>query len=144
MTARTLRNSYWAATVLFAAMLVMDGIGGVVQAEAGKVALDHLGYPQYLLWIAGIAKLFAAVAILQTRYRVIKEWAFAGFAITCYGAFLSRAAVGDGAGLLAFPVVFLAIMFVPYVLWKKYDAQRSDKPGVANIRDGDGAATIPA
>jgi hypothetical protein len=121
VTTKTLKVSYWTATILFAILLVMDGLGGVMQAAAGKEALQHLGYPIYLLPIAGVAKLLAALAILQTKFRTIKEWAFAGFAITCFGAFFSRAAVGDGAALLTFPVVFLAMMFVPYYLWKKYD-----------------------
>jgi uncharacterized membrane protein YphA (DoxX/SURF4 family) len=121
MTTKTLNVCYWTATVIFAALLVMDGLGGVMQAEAGKEALVHLGYPMYLLVIAGVAKLLAAVAILQTRFRTVKEWAFAGFAFTCVLAFCSRAAVGDGFGLLVFPVIFLAIMLVPYLLWKKYD-----------------------
>lgn len=120
MTTKTLKVSYWTATILFALLLVMDGVGGVLQAEAGKEALIHLGYPLYLLLVMGVAKLLAAVAVLQTRFRAIKEWAFAGFAFTCVGAFCSRAAVGDGIGLLIFPVIFLAIMCVPYFLWKKY------------------------
>ena len=121
MTTKALKVSYWTATIIFALLLVMDGIGGVTRAEAGREALAHLGYPMYLLVVAGVAKLLAAVAILQSRFHTVKEWAFAGFAFTCVLAFCSRAAVGDGFGLLIFPVVFLAIMLVPYILWKKYD-----------------------
>ena len=124
MTTKTLRISYWTATSLFALLLVMDGIGGVTQAEAGKEALAHLGYPMHLLTLMGVAKLLAAVAVLQTKFRTVKEWAFAGFAFTCVGAFCSRAAVGDGIDLLIFPIIFLAIMCVPYWLWKKYDPVR--------------------
>jgi len=119
MSPRALKTSYWIATGVFAVLLVMDGLGGVMQAEAGKEALAHLGYPLYLLTIMGVAKILAAVAILQTRFYTVKEWAFAGFVISCVGAFWSRAAVGDGIGLLIFPVVFLAIMAVPYFLWKQ-------------------------
>ena len=122
MTTRSLTVSYWIATVIFALLLVMDGIGGVTQMEEGKEVLRHLGYPMYLLTLTGTAKLLAAAAVLQTKFRTIKEWAFAGFAINCVGAFWSRTAVGDGVDLLIFPIVFLAIMLVPYVLWKKIDA----------------------
>lgn len=125
MTIKALRISYWTATILFALVLVMDGIGGVAQAEAGKEALAHLGYPMHLLTIMGVAKLLAAIAVLQTRFQAVKEWAFAGFAFTCVGAFWSRAAVGDGIDLLIFPIIFLAIMCVPYWLWKKYDPART-------------------
>jgi hypothetical protein len=120
MNSKTLKISYWVATVIFALFLVMDGIGGITHQQAGKDSLEHLGYPMYLLTITGVAKLLAAVAILQTKFRTIKEWAFAGFAINCYGALWSRAAVGDSVGMIAFPIVFFAIMLVPYVLWKKY------------------------
>jgi hypothetical protein len=116
MTPRSLRLAYWIATVLFALLLVLDGIGGITRAPAGQDALAHLGYPLFLLPTLGVAKLLAAVAVLQTRFRAVKEWAFAGFAFTCVGAFVSRAAVGDTTELV-FPVVFLAIMAVPYWLW---------------------------
>jgi hypothetical protein len=127
MSEKTLKVSYWTATLIFAVLLVMDGLGGVMRADAGVEALQHLGYPGYFLPLAGFAKLLAAVAILQSRFSTIKEWAFAGFAFTCLGAFFSRVAVGDGAELLVFPVIFLGIMLVPYVLWKKYVAQRVHK-----------------
>jgi uncharacterized membrane protein YphA (DoxX/SURF4 family) len=120
MNSKALKISYWIATIVFALLLVMDGIGGITQQQAGKDSLQHLGYPMYLLSITGVAKVLAALAILQTKFRTIKEWAFAGFAINCYGALWSRAAVGDSVGMIAFPIVFFAIMLVPYVLWKKY------------------------
>jgi hypothetical protein len=116
MASKSLRLAYWVATGVFAAFLILDGLGGVLRAEAGREALTHLGYPLYLLPTFGVAKLLAAVAVLQTRFRTVKEWAFAGFAFTCVGAFVSRAAVGDTAETI-YPVVFLAIMAIPYVLW---------------------------
>ena len=122
MSPKSLRIAYWTATLVFALLLVMDGLGGLTQAEAGQEALRHLGYPLYLLPFFGVAKLLAAVAIVQTKFRTIKEWAFAGWAFSCVGAFWSRAVVGDTAELI-YPVVFLGLMAVPYVLWRQ--AQRS-------------------
>ena len=113
---RSLRFWYWTATILFALLLVMDGLGGITRAEAGVEALQHLGYPLYLLPTFGSAKLLAALAILQTKFRTPKEWAFAGWAFTCVGAFVSRAVVGDTVELI-YPPVFLAISAVPYWLW---------------------------
>ena len=116
MQAKTLRISYWVATIVFAQLLVMDGLGGIARAQAGVDVLQHLGYPLYMLPMTGVAKVLAAIAILQTKFRTPKEWAFAGWAFTCIGAFVSRAAVGDTAELV-YPVVFLAIAAVPYWLW---------------------------
>lgn len=116
MAPKSLRIAYWTATGVFALLLVMDGLGGITRAAAGVEALTHLGYPVYLLPTFGVAKVLAAIAILQTKFRTVKEWAFAGWAFTCVGAFVSRAVVGDTVELI-YPVVFLAIMAVPYWLW---------------------------
>lgn len=116
MTRKSLRIAYWTATIVFALLLVMDGLGGITRAEAGVEALTHLGYPLYLLPAFGVAKVLAALAVLQTKFGTPKEWAFAGWAFTCIGAFVSRAAVGDTTELI-YPVVFFAIAAVPYWLW---------------------------
>lgn len=122
---KSLRFWYWTATILFALLLVADGVGGITRQQAGVDAFMHLGYPLYLLAPLGAAKVLAAVAILQTKLRTPKEWAFAGWAFTCAGAFVSRAAVGDTAELI-YPVVFLAVAAVPYWLW-----QRARHAGIA-------------
>jgi hypothetical protein len=120
MTTKTKRIIYWVATILFAAFLLADGFAGVTQMQAGKDSLIQLGYPLYVLYIVGGAKLLGAIAILQTRYHTIKEWAFAGFAIDCLGAAASWYFV-SGPGLFFFvSLVFLAIMFIPYYMWKKH------------------------
>jgi uncharacterized membrane protein YphA (DoxX/SURF4 family) len=116
---KKLNTWYWIATIIFALMMIADGFGGITQQEAGKEVLKHLGYPMYLLIIVGIAKLLGAVSILQNKFTAIKEWAYAGFAINFIGAFASRAFVGDGISLLIPPIIALAIMFIPYILWKK-------------------------
>ena len=72
MAPKSLRIAYWTATAVFALLLVMDGLGGIMRAEAGVEALTHLGYPLYLLPTFGIAKVLAAIAILQTKFRTVK------------------------------------------------------------------------
>ncbi|WP_316804054.1 DoxX family protein [Pedobacter nototheniae] len=120
---KKLNTWYWIATIIFSLMMIMDGIGGVTQQEAGKEVMRHLGYPMYFLIISGTAKLLGVIAILQTKFKAIKEWAFAGFAFNFIGAFASRSFAGDGISLLIPPVVALIILFIPYFLWKKYEQQ---------------------
>ena len=113
--------AYWVSTIIFALFLIGDGLGGVFQAEAGKASLAMLGYPMYLLTIVGTAKILATIAILQNKCRTLKEWAFAGFAINCIGAFASQYFSHASIGMIILPWVFLGIMMVPYLLWKKVD-----------------------
>lgn len=119
MNMKKLTRWYWIATIIFVLMMIMDGFGGVTQQEAGREVFKHLGYPMYLLIIVGIAKLLGAASILQNKFKTIKEWAYAGFAINFIGAFASRVFAGDGISLLIPPVIALIIMFIPYILWKK-------------------------
>lgn len=121
MNPKTIKIIYWILTVLFALAMLGDAYGGISKQEAGQEVMRHLGYPIYIMVITGVFKLFGALAILQNKFKIIKEWAFAGFAINFIGAFASRAAVGDGAGLLIMPLVILAIMFILYYFWKKYE-----------------------
>ena len=125
MSDKTIKILYWTLTLLFCLAMLMDAIGGLTQQEAGKEALRHLGYPMYLLTISGVAKITGVVSILQTRYKTIKEWAFAGFTISFICAFWSRAYVGDGISLLIPPMVMLVIMFLTYYLWKRFELIRS-------------------
>ncbi|TSD64648.1 DoxX family protein [Inquilinus sp. KBS0705] len=122
MKSKTIKVAYWILTVIFALFMLMDGSAGVVKEKTGQDVMNHLGYPVYIMVITGIAKILGALAILQTKFKTLKEWAFAGFAINFIGASASRAFVGDGAGLVVFPLIILAVMFAVYYFWKRYEA----------------------
>jgi len=122
MTPKTVKIIYWILTVLFALAMLGDAYGGITKQQAGVDVLNHLGYPIYSMQIFGVAKLLGAVALLQTKFKTVKEWAYAGFSFNFISAFASRAIVGDALGLLAPPVVMLIIMFISYYFWKKYEA----------------------
>ena len=119
MQTKTRNTFYWIATIIFALLMIMDGIGGISQQQAGKDVMIKLGYPIYFLLISGTAKILGAIAILQPKYKTIKEWAFAGFTINFICASVSWAISGAGAFEIIFPLIILAIMFIPYMLWKK-------------------------
>lgn len=121
MEPKTTRTWYWVISIIFALFMLMDGIGGITRQQAGQDVLKHLGYPMYALTIFGVAKILGAIAILQTKFYTIKEWAYAGFAFNFIGAATSRAFAGDSFGLIIAPIVALAFMFVAYFLWKKQE-----------------------
>ena len=128
MRPKSLRNAYWIATIIIALFMLMDGFGGITMQEAGQESLKHLGYPLYALYIFGVAKILGAVAILQNKYKVIKEWAYAGFTFNFIGAAASTAFVGDGIDKVIFPIIALFILAIPYTLWKRYSAYGDAQP----------------
>jgi uncharacterized membrane protein len=125
MSPKAINTTYRILTIVFALLMLMDGSAGVVKEKTGQEVMNHLGYPIYIMVITGAFKILGAIAILQNKYKTIKEWAFAGFAINFIGAFASRAFMGDAIGLLMPPLVILAVMFVVYYFWKKFETVKT-------------------
>lgn len=110
---------YWIVTILFAIFMLFSGVTELIGTEAGNQLLIGLGYPLYLNWILGIAKVIGAIVLLIPRLKILKEWAYAGFTIDLVGASASFLFSGYGFVDSIFPLIFLAVMFVSYLLWKK-------------------------
>lgn len=118
--ASRLATAYWTATLLFAALMLLDGLAGLSLNEDGKQAMALLGYPAYIMSILGVCKILGAVALVQTRSVVLKEWAYAGFAFNFLGASASWFLVGQGPAYVGFPLVAFALLMGTYALWKKW------------------------
>jgi len=114
-----LKITYWIVTILFVAFMLFSGFSEIIGTEAGDALLITLGYPLYLNFILGIAKVLGGIAIIQTKWKAIKEWAYAGFTFDLVGASLSFAFIGSRFIDVFMPLVFLIVMFVSYGLWKK-------------------------
>jgi hypothetical protein len=123
---KTIKTIYWVLTILFVLAMLMDGGAGIAKEKTGQEVMKHLGYPIYIMVITGIAKVLGALAILQNRFKSLKEWAFAGFAINFIGAFASRVFVRDEISLLLPPVVMLSIMFLLYYFWKQFETIKTE------------------
>ena len=122
MKSRTTTLLYWGLTTLFCLMMLLDGGAGLLHEHNGVAAMQHLGYPVYVMSILGAAKIFGALALMQPRYRTLKEWAFSGFAINFIGAVASHLLAGDGIRDAMPALVMLAMLFGLYFLWKQYRA----------------------
>ena len=111
---------YWVITILFVLAMLQSGITQLIQTEGSKEVMNLLGYPMYLLTILGVTKILGVVVLLQEKLRTLKEWAYAGFTIDFIGASVSGAFIGDMLVVIV-PLIFLAIMFLSYILWKKME-----------------------
>jgi DoxX-like family len=106
--------AYWVSTGLIALMSFFAGfayLSGSAQAVQG---FAHVGYPQQLRIILGIAKPLGAIALLVPGMAKLKEWAYAGFTFAWISAFFAHYLAGDGA--IAFsPLILLVLLVVSYV-----------------------------
>ncbi|MBH8568010.1 DoxX family protein [Microvirga sp. STS02] len=120
MTLRTTARFYWTLTILFCLMMLADGVAGLLHEQNGVAAMRQLGYPVFIMDITGAAKILGALALLQNKYRTLKEWAFAGFVFDFAGAAASVLFAGMGAAAAIPALVMLAVVLGLYFLWKRY------------------------
>ena len=118
MNTKTMKILYWVLMGLFSLFILMDAMGGLVQAKEGIKALNELGYPIYLMRFFAVLKILGVIALLTPKFPRLREWAFAGFAFNFIGAFFSWAMAGNTSNLI-FPVIALALLLGIYFLEKK-------------------------
>ncbi|MCB9763867.1 MAG: DoxX family protein [Alphaproteobacteria bacterium] len=123
------RLGYWTTTGLTALVMLGSGLGKLTHQQPLVESMEHLGYPEYLLTILGIAYLAAAVVILAPRLPRLKEWAYAGIIIAMFGAFASHLLVGDGVGQIAPAVLIAGLALGSYAL--RPDDRRLASPAEA-------------
>ena len=95
-TSKWVAAGFWISTALFALQM---GFTAYAQLRLPQVAaaFAHLGFPAYFRIELSWAKLAGLAALLLPMVPArLKEWAYAGFAITLVSALLAHLAVGDG------------------------------------------------
>jgi hypothetical protein len=90
----------------------------LMHASFNVEGVTHLGYPEYLLTILGVAKLLGGLAILQGKNRTIKEWGYAGYTYILLGASASHLLAGDPFAKVWVPLVIWAFLMMSYRQWK--------------------------
>lgn len=116
MSSNILRIFYWASTVLVAVAFFVSGIANLTHAEHVVRDLAHLGYPIHFMVVLGTWKVLGAIAILVPGAPRLKEWACAGMIFDLTGAAFARASSGDGAVMVAVPLVIAALVLVSWAL----------------------------
>lgn len=102
---------YWVATIWLSLGMLSSAIVQLLRIPEGVQGVKHLGYPEYLLTILGIWKIFGVATILAPKLPLVKEWAYAGFFFVASGAFISHVTMGDPFSDI-FPALLLLTLTV--------------------------------
>jgi DoxX-like family len=121
-TSKALVAGYWIFTALFALQM---GFTAYAQLKMPQVAEEfaRLGYPGYfrieLSWLklAGLAAL-----LVPTVPAWLKEWAYAGFAITLVSAVIAHVSVGEGPEASMWAVGTAVLWCGSYLFWRRLQA----------------------
>ena len=110
--------TYWITTAIVALMMLYSASAYLTQ-PAMVAAFHHLGYPDYFRIELAIGKIIGAILLLAPLAARIKEWAYAGFAITFVSAFIAHTVSGDPVANRIMPLVFLILLCVSYITYHK-------------------------
>jgi hypothetical protein len=109
---------FWTVTVLFCLQI---GFTAYAQLSLPQVAeaFTRLGFPDYFRVELAWAKLLGVVLLLAPVPARLKEWAYAGFAITLGSALIAHLAVGDGPEAWGFAAGTGVLWGLSYFLWHR-------------------------
>ena len=82
--------SYWVTIGLVAAMGLMSAYFYLSGSQQAVEGFAHVGYPQQLRVLLGIAKLLGALTLVVPGWPRLKEWAYAGFTFAWIAAFVAH------------------------------------------------------
>lgn len=106
--------AFWGATGLVAIEALYGAFTYLTAAPVAVERFEHVGYPQQLRVLLGVAKLAGAIVLLLPRRPTLKEWAYAGFTFTWIAATVAHYLAGDGP-LSLLPVALIGVLAVSYV-----------------------------
>ena len=86
---------FWIATALFCLQIGFTAYAQLALPQVAE-AFTRLGFPDYFRVALAWAKFLGVVLLLAPVPARLKEWAYAGFAITLGSALIAHLSVGDG------------------------------------------------
>ena len=105
--------AYWATTGLLAAMSFFAAYAYLSGGPQAVQGFAHVGYPQQLRIILGIAKLLGGITLIIPGVPKLKEWAYAGFTFAWMAAFVAHYLAKDGP-MAYMPLVLLVFLAISY------------------------------
>ena len=115
---RAMTIAYWIVTALFCLQI---GFTAYAQLSLPQVAeaFIRLGFPAYFRVELSWAKLVGVVLLVAPVPARLKEWAYAGFAITLASALIAHLSVGDGPEAWGWAAGTSVLWGLSYVLWRR-------------------------
>jgi hypothetical protein len=105
---------YWLTTGFIVLMGLVAGPTYLMGSQEAVTGFAHVGYPQQLRVLLGIAKPLGSLALLVPGWPRLKEWAYAGFTFAWIAAIVAHY-LADGPAAAAPPAVLLVVLVVSYL-----------------------------
>ena len=113
--------AYWIVTALFCLQIGFTAYAQLTLPQVAE-AFTHLGFPAYFRLELSWAKLLGMVLLLAPVPSRLKEWAYAGFAITLASALIAHLSVGDGPDAWGWAAGTGVLWSLSYFFWRRVQA----------------------
>ena len=107
---------FWTVTALFCVQMTFTAYAQLRLPQLADT-FAHLGFPDYFRVELSWAKLVGVLLLLAPVPPRLKEWAYAGFAITLGSALIAHFAVGDGPEAWGWAAGTGVLWGLSYFLW---------------------------
>ena len=114
------RIIYWIATALFCLQMTFTAYAQLRLPQVAQ-AFTHLGFPAYFRVELSWAKFLGIVVLLAPVPSRLKEWAYAGFAITLVSALIAHLSLGDGFSAWGWAAGTGVLWMISYVFWRRVE-----------------------
>src|SRR5262245_37264534 len=128
--------AYWIVTALLCLQLGFTAYAQLCLPQVAE-AFTHLGFPAYFRVELSWTKLLGVMLLLAPAPARLKEWAYAGFAITLASALIAHLSVGDGPEVWGWALATGVLWALSYFSWRRlprWDFHRSSSAGSATIQ----------
>ena len=115
---------FWTVTALFCLQIGFTAYAQLALPQVAE-AFTRLGFPDYFRVDLSLAKLLGVVMLLAPVPARLKEWAYAGFAITLGSALIAHLSVGDGPEAWGWAAGTGVLWGLSYFLWRRLEAMRA-------------------
>jgi hypothetical protein len=113
--------AYWIVTSLLCLQMTFTAYAQLRLPQVAA-AFTHLGFPAYFRVELSWAKLLGVVLLLAPVPARLKEWVYAGFAITLVSALIAHFSVGDGSDAWGWAAGTGVLWALSYFLWRRLQA----------------------
>ena len=119
---RRILIAFWIATALFCLQI---GFTAYAQLRLPQVAeaFTRLSFPDYFRVELAWAKLLGVLLLLLPVPARLKEWAYAGFAITLVSAIIAHLAAGEGVEAWGFAAGTGVLWALSYFFWRRLEVK---------------------
>jgi uncharacterized membrane protein YphA (DoxX/SURF4 family) len=107
---------YWIITAILSFCIFSGGLAQAMQVKGVVQGFKPLGYPNYFISLIGVWKVLGVIAILIPKFKLFKEWAYAGIFFVMSGAVISHIASNDVSIKIIAPILLAVFTVLSWYL----------------------------